>query len=458
MKYMSGKLFPSAYAKSVFHIDYKKLYELGFRGIIFDIDNTLVHHGDDATEEIEKLFRNIHELGLNTVLLSDNSEERVREFACNLDTPYVSDANKPDPYGYHKALKLMGTGKAETIAIGDQMFVDIRGANAFGIPSILVKYIKKPGIHWPGFRRIPEKAVMSVFRLTHVGKDPYEGLSMEKRYKQKKRLLFCEISPLAYTISQKKCIMVRHIKNLMSKEKLAKDIVKEPMPVLVSSHSSHLIKRGPGIDPLTQKNKAHNIRLACKSINGLVIHPGESFSFWVRVGDTTPRRGYKEGRVLINGVLTTGLGGGLCNLANTINRAVLLSPLTVTEFNKHSDALAPDEGERIPLSTGTSVNYNYVDYRFRNDTDRDMQLMARCDKDNLYCEIRSGEEFPEYFGISEEDHHFTKENGKYYRVSKIYRDTYDRESGKLLKHDLIVDNHSEVFFDPELIPKELLRV
>ena len=87
-----------------------------------------------------------------------------------------------------------------------------------------------------------------------------------------------------------------------------------------------------------------------------------------------------------------------------------------------------------------------------------MQLMARCDKDNLYCEIRSGEEFPEYFGISEEDHHFTKENGKYYRVSKIYRDTYDRESGKLLKHDLIVDNHSEVFFDPELIPKELLRV
>lgn len=454
---MSNILFPSAYAKSVFQIDYKKLYELGFRGIIFDIDNTLVHHGDDATEEIEDLFGRIHELGFRTVLLSDNSEERVMRFVRNLDVPYVSDANKPDPYGYHKALKLLGTGKAETIAIGDQMFVDIRGANSFGIPSILVNYVKEPGVHWPGFRRIPEKILLSAFRISHLGKDTYEALTMEKRYKQKKRLLFCELGPIAYAISQKKCIMVRHLKNIMSREKLAKDVEKAPFPCLVSSHSSHLIKRGKGIDPVTQKNKAHNIRLACKSINGLVIHPGESFSFWIRVGDTTPRRGYKEGRVLINGILTTGLGGGLCNLANTINRAVLLSPLTVTEFNKHSDALAPDEGERVPLSTGTSVNYNYVDYRFRNDTDRDIQLLAWCDKDNLYCEIRSKSQFPEYFGISEEDHHFTKENGKYYRVSKIYRDTYDRESGKLLKHDLIVDNHSEVFFDPELIPKDLLR-
>ncbi len=251
--------------------------------------------------------------------------------------------------------------------------------------------------------------------------------------------------------------MIRHLKNILSREKWVSDIDTVPYPHLISSHSSHLIKRGKGIDPVTQHNKAHNIRLACQSINGLIIHPGESFSFWIRVGDTITRRGYKEGRVLINGRLTTGLGGGLCNLANTINRAVLLSPLTVTEFHRHSDALAPDEGEHIPLSTGTSVNYNYIDYRFRNDTATDIQLLARCDEDNLYCEIRSHKAFPKTYGLSEEDHHFSKEGDKYYRISRVYRDTYDAGSGELLDHTLLYKNHSEVHFDYSMIPQELIR-
>ena len=209
---------------------------------------------------------------------------------------------------------------------------------------------------------------------------------------------------------------------------------------------------------MTQHNKAQNIRLACERINGLVIRPGETFSFWQRVGNTTARKGYKEGRVIILGKLTKGLGGGLCNLANTIHRVVLQSPLTDTEFHMHSDALAPDEGGvRVPLSAGTSVNYNYEDYRFRNDTDQDIQLLAWCDDENLYCEIRSKKPFPESFGISEEDHHFVREGDTYYRVSRIYKDTFDKKTGELKAHTLIVNNHSEVLFDPELIPAELLR-
>ena len=273
----------------------------------------------------------------------------------------------------------------------------------------------------------------------------------------KNKKLFCELCPLTYKLSLTKNIAIRHIKNMMSDVRLAYERDEKPFPYLVSSHSSHLIKRGKGIDPVTQENKAHNIRLACESMNGLIIHPGQTFSFWARVGNTTPRRGFREGRVIVNGRLTKGFGGGLCNLANTINRAVLQSPLTDTEFHRHSDALAPDEGERIPLNAGTSVSYNYVDYRFRNDTSVDVQLLVWCDEDNLYSEIRSTEEFPNYYALSEEEHHFVKEGDKYYRISKIYKDTYDRESGKMVGHELIIDNRSEVFFDPSLIPAELLR-
>lgn len=274
---------------------------------------------------------------------------------------------------------------------------------------------------------------------------------------ESKRKLFCELCPFTYKLSLQKNIFIRHVKNMMSKEKMAHEINETPFPHLIASHSSHLIKRGKGIDPVTQQNKAHNIRLACMSMNGLIIHPGETFSFWNRVGNTSAKRGYREGRVIINGKLSKGYGGGLCNLANTINRAVLQSPLTDTEFHRHSDALAPDEGKRIPLNAGTSVSYNYIDYRFRNDTDEDVQLLVWCDEENLYSEIRSNKEFPNYYGLSEEGHHFTKEGDKYYRISKIYKDTYDRASGDMVKHELIIDNRSEVFFDPSLIPEEMLR-
>lgn len=274
----------------------------------------------------------------------------------------------------------------------------------------------------------------------------------------KKRKLFCEISPTTYAIALKKQIITRHIKNFMGREKWARDFREEKLPVLVSSHNSDMIKRGPGIDPQLQLNKADNIRLACSKMNGIIINPGEAFSFWRYVGKTTKRNGFTEGRIIANGKLIAGVGGGLCNLANTINLVVLHSPMTITELHHHSDALAPDpEGRRVPYSAGTSVNYNFVDYRFRNDTSQPVQLCAWCDGDTLKTELRTTEEFPTFYRIVEEDHHFHKEaNGKYYRVSKIYRDTIDRSTGNLIEHKLHWNNHSEVMFDYALIPQELI--
>ena len=271
--------------------------------------------------------------------------------------------------------------------------------------------------------------------------------------------LFCEISPLTYAISLRKEIWKRNLKNWFGKEKYAKERSDQKLDVLVSEVHNNMIKRGPGIDEKLQLNKADNIRLACSRINSLVIKPGETFSFWNRVGKTSKRNGFTEGRVIINGRLVAGVGGGLCNLANNLNLIVLHSPLTVTEVHYHSDALAPDPGgKRVPFSAGTSVNYNFVDYRFRNDTSQPVQLCTWCDGDDLFTELRTTEPFAETFRIVEEDHHFHKEpNGKYYRISKIYRETIDRVSGEVKKKELVWDNHSEVMFDYDLIPKEQIR-
>ncbi len=268
---------------------------------------------------------------------------------------------------------------------------------------------------------------------------------------------FSDLGPLAYEISLNKEIVRRHIKNALSDEKIAKEVAPDTLPNVVSAHQSCMIKRGPGVDPKTQENKAVNIRIAGSRINRLIIHPGETFSFWLTVGHATKRKGYQEGRVLQGSRLVTGTGGGLCNLANTVHLLILHSPLTVTEFHSHSDALAPDQGERKPFANGTSVCYNSVDYRFRNDTDQDFQLCIWCDGDNLCGELRSETELPYTFELLEENHHFHREGEKFYRISQIYKLTRDRATGEVLDKTLVLDNHSEVLFDYSLIPPDLIK-
>ena len=230
---------------------------------------------------------------------------------------------------------------------------------------------------------------------------------------------FCDINPLFFAISTQKGIIQRNIKDFISNTKFAKTKRKEKLDNIISSYSSNLIKKGKGVDPVLQENKAVNIRLASSKINGIIIKPGEVFSFWRTIGKVNKRTGYKEGRVIKDNKLIPGTGGGLCNLANTINNLILNSPLEIVEFHKHSDALAPDNGKRIPLANGTSVSYNYIDYRFKNNTNQNIQLLLWCDDEKLYGELRSEKGFPWKYQLIEENHHFEKEGDKYYRVSQF---------------------------------------
>lgn len=273
----------------------------------------------------------------------------------------------------------------------------------------------------------------------------------------KRDKLFCEINPTCYAISLQKEIVKRHIENFMSDEKFAKTITEEKLPNIVSEYHSNMIKRAPGVDLTHQLNKAVNIGIASGKINGIVIRPGEVFSLWKTVGKPSKRRGYKEGRIIKKDELVAGIGGGLCNLGNAIHLLVLHSPLQVTEFHKHSDALAPDEGKRVLFSAGTSVSYNHIDYRFKNLTDQNVQILVWCEGEMLHAELRSEKPFLYKYELIEENHHFKKEGEKFYRNSKIYRNIIDRTTNEFVNKELVLDNHSEVMFDYDLIPKEQIR-
>ncbi|WP_434311604.1 YqeG family HAD IIIA-type phosphatase [Hominifimenecus sp. rT4P-3] len=138
---MWRKFYPKQRKESAYQVDYEAFARSGYRGILFDIDNTLVPHGAPATPEAIALFQRLRRLGFRTCLLSNNHEPRVRPFAEAVGSEFLCDAHKPSVRGYEAAMERIGTSKKDTLLIGDQLFTDVYGANRAGLTSILVNPI-----------------------------------------------------------------------------------------------------------------------------------------------------------------------------------------------------------------------------------------------------------------------------------------------------------------------------
>ncbi len=131
--------YPDQWVDSAYDIDFETLYREGFRGLIFDIDNTLVHHGAPADDKAEQLFAKLHRLGFSCCLLSNNQLPRVKPFADVVGAGFIENAHKPSTRNYLEACSRMKVDVAHTVFIGDQLFTDVYGAKRCGMRNILVK-------------------------------------------------------------------------------------------------------------------------------------------------------------------------------------------------------------------------------------------------------------------------------------------------------------------------------
>ena len=138
---MFERFFPDDYMVSTYKIPFEKLYEKGYRGVIFDIDNTLVPHGAPADERAKKLFKRLEKIGFASCLISNNQEARVKMFNKDIQTNYIYNAHKPSTKNYIRAMEIMGTTRETTLFVGDQLFTDVWGAKRAGIHNILVRPI-----------------------------------------------------------------------------------------------------------------------------------------------------------------------------------------------------------------------------------------------------------------------------------------------------------------------------
>jgi vancomycin resistance protein VanW len=220
------------------------------------------------------------------------------------------------------------------------------------------------------------------------------------------------------------------------------------LPVRVKQHGSLLLRE---LDPdrmHLQHNKVTNLRLAAGRVDGLVVAPGQTFSFNKVVGNCTRRKGYLDGMRLSDGSADAGVGGGICQLANLVHWMVLHSPLTVVERSEHSFDPFPDQGRVLPWGVGCSIVYNYVDLVVRNDTDRPFQLRAWVGDRYLHGQLRTDQHPGLRYTVEARGEQFLRRDGRVFRRNQVWRRVIDRRTGEQVGEELVKRNCALVVYEP----------
>lgn len=219
-------------------------------------------------------------------------------------------------------------------------------------------------------------------------------------------------------------------------------------------HQTPLMRQLKDVEMELQSNKVTNLKIAAQRVNRIVIKPGETFSYWRLIGNTTKRKGYVEGMVLHYGKVTVGVGGGLCQLSNLIYWMTLHTPLTVTERYRHSYDVFPDSKRNQPFGSGATCAYNYLDLQIKNETNETYQLIVYLTDLNLVGEWRSTAPATRKYEVYEKDHSFTREFwGGYVRHNSIYRKVFDLD-GEQIEDEFITENHAITMYEPFLTYEE----
>ena len=243
----------------------------------------------------------------------------------------------------------------------------------------------------------------------------------------------------------------RYLLWLSRKYRFAKTRVRDTdLPYIHASHATPLLRKLKDVDMQYQYNKITNLRLAVEQLDGLVLRPGETMSYWRLIGRPTYEKGYLDGLVLYCGQFDYAVGGGLCQLSNLIFWMTLHTPLTVTERYRHSHDVFPDANRTQPFGSGATCAYPHRDLMIRNDTDRPYQLCLRVGETHLEGTWRSTEPPALQFRVIEKDARIDQASwGGYIRHNQLWREVYGL-SGALLEEQYLCTNDAIMMYSPLL--------
>lgn len=265
----------------------------------------------------------------------------------------------------------------------------------------------------------------------------------------KQRKLLSQRHPLLYFLA----IWARRFKRVaewyFDHKKYAKTKNVEKLPNRIKKHQSVLLRKLGNNNEQLQLNKVTNLKIAVKNLDGILIKPGETFSFCKLVGLPTKRKGYLPGMELSFGEARAGIGGGICQISNMIHWLVMHSPLTIIEKSNHSFDPFPDEGRVLPFGSGAAIFYNYIDLQFTNNTTDTFQINLWFTEKHLEGELRVTKELDISYHIFEKNHKFIKIEDQFFRKNEIWRNCIQKKTGIITKTELLKKNFARVTYEPE---------
>lgn len=227
------------------------------------------------------------------------------------------------------------------------------------------------------------------------------------------------------------------------------------LPIEIFSHKTILRRKLKNVDMWVQENKITNLQIATKQLNGLVLKPKQTFSYWRQIGEPTKNKGYVEGMVLHNGKIISGVGGGLCQLSNLLYWITLHTPLTVIERWRHCYDVFPDVKRDQPFGSGATCAYPNIDLQIKNNTSQKFQLSIEITDEYLIGKWLSDKPTSFKYKIFEKNHEFKDEwFGGYSRNNKIFRKVIDNHTNKEIGEEFITENHALMMYNPLLTCEE----
>jgi len=226
----------------------------------------------------------------------------------------------------------------------------------------------------------------------------------------------------------------------------AKELQEEQLPNLIFSAENKLYNPDTGFDMVYQENKVFNLKLLAKKLNGLLIKPGETFSFWQAVRHANKKTPYKEGLVLKNGKICVSSGGGLCQMSNLLFWVFLHSPLLIVERHTHRTKGFPTLANGEPEGVDATISEGWLDLKMKNNTDRIFQLVITFDDENIVISLLANKPGRLIYEIEGKDLSYYRKKDVIVEKINIYRCERSMDTRNIISEKLLYENQREVSY------------
>ena len=207
-----------------------------------------------------------------------------------------------------------------------------------------------------------------------------------------------------------------------------------------------LYNHNTGFDMIYQENKVFNLKLAAKTLNGLLIRPGETFSFWWLVRHADKDTPYKDGLTVTNGKLTTMSGGGMCQMSNLLFWMFLHTPLTIIQRRGHEVKEFPEPNSDEIKGVDATISEGWIDLKVRNDTDCTYQIWVTLDDEKIIGQVSADKEPQALYKITNGSIQYVRESGGIYEYAQVKRMQVALGTGEIIDCKLLYTNKCKICY------------